>query len=185
MSTVGRSLTTWEQFLELPDPEPGFHLELHDGEVVLVVPAAKPIDVLIQSTLVECLTTAAQGRGRAIQEFPYRPAKNLQFWYADVAYVPNEGLQAMRGDEYPIYSPPLIIEVLSPSNRRSKINAQRAAAFVSGTREFWVIDTLKRSVQVFYPNHQEKLYVASESVPVDVVPGYSLALATLFEGNVP
>ena len=185
MSTVGRALTTWEQFLELPDPEPGFHLELHNGEVVLVVPAAKPIHIYVQILLAEWLTKAAQGCGHGAQEFPYRPAVDLQFWRADVAYVPNEDLEAMRGSEYPIYAPPLIVEVLSPSNRRSKISAQRIAAFAAGTQEFWVIDTLEHSVQVFLPNNQEKLYLTAQSVPVAVLPGYSLLLSILFEGNVP
>ena len=40
--TVGTALTTWEEFVQLPDEEwdneNGTHLELHDGEVVVVAP---------------------------------------------------------------------------------------------------------------------------------------------------
>jgi len=179
MSTIGRALVSWEQFLELPDPEPGFHQELHNGEVVLVAPA-RPLHILVQSVLVEWLTIEAQERGRGAQEFPYRPAENLQFWHADVAYVPKEDWRAMRGNDYPIYAPPLIVEVLSPSNR-SKINAQRVAAFAAGTQEFWIIDTVERAVQVCYPNNQERLYTFGESVPVAVLPSRSLPVAKLFE----
>jgi Uma2 family endonuclease len=180
MSTVGKALVTWEQFLELPDPEPGFHLELHDGEVVLVAPA-RPLHIFVQILLVEWLTAAARGSGHGAQEFPYRPAENLQFWKADVAYVPNEDLLAMRGDDYPIYAPPLIVEILSPSNRRSKIEAQRKAAFAAGTQEFWIVDTVDRSIQVCYSNNTERLYTFAESVPVGVLPGQSLPVAILFE----
>jgi Uma2 family endonuclease len=180
MSTVGRAIVTWEQFLELPDPEPGFHQELHDGEVVLM-PPARPLHILVQSALVEWLTAQALGRGRAVQEFPYRPTENLQFWYADVAYVPKEGLRAMRGDDYPIYSPPLIIEVLSPSNRRSKINRQRTQAFAAGTQEFWIVDTGERSVRVFFPDGRESSYRFDEPVPVTVLPSESVVLDTLLE----
>jgi Uma2 family endonuclease len=180
MSTVGKALTSWEQFMELPDPDPGFQLELHDGELVLVAPP-KPLHIFVQVVLAEWFTAAAQGRGRGAQEFPYRPAENLQFWRADVAYVPNEGWHAMRGNEYPIYAPPLIAEVLSPSNRRSKIAAQRAAAFAAGTEEFWIIDTSTRTVQVFYHAKKERLYGVGESVPLGVLPGASLPVAKLFE----
>ena len=180
MSTVGKALVTWEQFLELPDPEPGFHLELHDGEVVLVAPA-RPLHILVQVLLAEWLTAAAQGRGRGAQEFPYRPAENLQFWRADVAYVPKEDWRAMRGNDYPIYAPPLIVEVLSPSNRATKIKAQRNAAFAAGTQEFWIVDANERSIQVFYPNAEERVYAFGESVPVAVLPGHSLPVAALFE----
>jgi Uma2 family endonuclease len=180
MSTVGKALVTWEQFLELPDPEPGIHLELHNGEVVSVAPP-RPLHLFVQVLLVEWLTAAARGRGRAAQEFPYRPAENLQFWHADVAYVPKEDWRGMRGDHYPIYAPPLIVEVLSPSNRRPKIKAQRIAAFAAGTQEFWIVDTIERSIQVYYPNDQERIYTFAESVPVAALPGESLPVAALFE----
>ncbi len=87
----------------------------------------------------------------------------------------------MGGDDYPVYAPPLIVEVLSPSNRRSKIKAQRSAAFEAGTQEFWVVDTDERSIEVCYSNNQERIYTFAESVPVGVLPGHSLAVATLFE----
>jgi hypothetical protein len=83
VGNVGAALTTWEAFLRLPDAENGTHYELHNGEVV-VVPPPKPNYIYIQSLLVEWLTSTAQGRGCAASEFPYRPAPNLQFWYANV-----------------------------------------------------------------------------------------------------
>lgn len=180
MGTIGRALTTWEQFLQLPDPEPGFHLELHDGEVVLVAPA-RPSHIFVQALLGRWLTIVAEGRGYGVQEFPYRPAKDLQFWKADVAYVPNEGMKAMRGSEYPIYAPPLIVEVLSPSNRRTKIAAQRAAAFAAGTQEFWIIDTNARTVEVFYVDKRERKFTVGEMIPLIALPGALLPVAKLFE----
>jgi Uma2 family endonuclease len=180
MSTVGRALVTWEQFLELPDPEPGFHLELHDGEVVLVAPA-RPLHIFVQMRLAKWLNAVAQESGYGAQEFPYRPAKNLQFWKADVACVPNEDLHAVRGNDYPIYAPPLIVEVLSPSNRRSKMSAQGTAAFAAGTQEFWIVDTAERSIQVFNSDKREQLYAFGESVPVASLPGHSLPISMLFE----
>jgi Uma2 family endonuclease len=176
MSTVGRALVSWEQFLELPDPEPGFHLELHNGEVVLVAPA-RPLHIVVQMRIAKWLSAVAQDAGYDAQEFPYRPAENLQFWTADVAYVTNEDLRAMRGSEYPIYAPPLVIEVLSPSNRRPKIAAQRTAAFAAGTHEFWIVDTVERSIQVFNSDKREQLYAFGESVPVAYLPSHSLPIS--------
>ncbi len=95
--------------------------------------------------------------------------------------MPNKDWQAMRGDVYPIYAPPLIVEVLSPSNRTSKIKAQRIAAFAAGTIEFWVVDTVERSIQVHYPNNTERIYAFADSVPVAVLPGQLLPVASLFE----
>jgi len=98
MGTVSATLTTWEEFLLLPDEEEydkGNHLELHDGEVV-VVPPPRAVHTYKQAWLVKWFTLAAQGQGYAMAEFPYRPAANLQFWRADVAYLPNEDWQALR-----------------------------------------------------------------------------------------
>jgi Uma2 family endonuclease len=98
-----------------------------------------------------------------------------------MAYVPKKDWRGMRGDDYPIYAPPLIVEVLSPSNRLSKIKAQRKAAFGVGTQEFWIVDTLERSIQVSYPDNTQRIYTFGDSVPVAVLPGQSLPVAILFE----
>src|ERR1017187_1573992 len=180
MSTVGAALTTWKEFLQLPDHEDGTHYELHNGEL-FVVPPPQPIHVYIQSLLVEWLTTAAQGRGRAHAEFPYRPAANLQFWRTDVAYLPNDDWRAMRTNEYPVYAPPLVIEVLSPSNRAAKIQRQRVAAFSGGAQEFWVVDPIGRTVEVSLPGNASRIYSLQESVPVTVLPGVFLPVRTIFE----
>jgi len=180
MSTFGTPLTTWEEFLQLPDEEDATHHELHDGEVV-VVSLPRPLDVYMQSLLVQWLTSAAQGMGGAHAEFPYRPATNLQFWHADVAYLPNEDWRAMRTNEYPVYAPPLVIEVLSPSNRPEKIQRKRVAAFSAGTREFWVVDPIGRTVEVSLPGNASRIYGAQESVPVAVLPGVFLPVRIIFE----
>ena len=180
MSTLGAALTTWDEFRELPDGRGGTHFELHDGELV-EAPPPKPNHVYIQSLLVRWLTVAAEGRGWAAQEFPYRPATNLQFWHADVAYVPNEDWQEMRGQEYPVYAPPLIVEVLSPSNRPGEIQRQRVAAFSGGTREFWVVDPESQTVEVSLPGSLSQIYHAGETVPVAVLPGAAFRVVGLFE----
>jgi Uma2 family endonuclease len=180
MSTIGAALTTWEEFVELPDPEDAVHYELHDGEVV-VVPAPKPLHVYIQHLLTEWLTAHAQGRGSGDKEFPYRPVTNLQYWYADVAYVPKEDWRAMRTTEYVVYAPPLVIEVLSPSNRPEKIRRQRIAAFSGGTREFWVVDPVARTIEVSVPGATSRIYREDETVPIAVLDGVLLPVRTIFE----
>jgi Uma2 family endonuclease len=180
MSTVEAALTTWEEFVKLEEEEEnGTHLELHDGEVV-VVPPARPFHIFRQSLLVQWLTQAAKGRGVAVQEYPYRPAANLQYWVADVAYLPKKEWEAMRTDEYYVYSPPLIIEVLSPSNRRAKIERQRLIAFSGGTREFWVVDPKSRTIEVFALGRPSQVYGVGEKISVATLPGAKFPVAELF-----
>jgi Uma2 family endonuclease len=94
------------------------------------------------------LESLAGERGVVATEFPYRPVPNLQYWFADVAYIPKADWDALPPNEYPIYAPPLIVEVLSPSNTTAKVARQRIVAMSAGAEEFWVVDADKRTVQV-------------------------------------
>ena len=151
MSSLAHSLVSWQDFLRLPErPETGRRHELHDGEVV-IVPPARPLHIKMQKAIEQLLELAGD-RGVVTTEFPYRPVVNLQFWFADVAYIPWMDWDAMPPNEYPVYAPPLIVEVLSPSNTPSKVNRQRIVAMSSGTEEFWVIDADARTIHVTRPD---------------------------------
>jgi Uma2 family endonuclease len=148
MSSLAQSLVTWEEFLQLPErPETDKRYELHDGEIV-TVPPARPLHIKLQKRIERLLEAAAGNRGVVTTEFPYRPVTNLQYWFADVAYIPQAVWDALPPDEYPVYAPPLIVEVLSPSNSPAKVNRQRIVALSAGTEEFWVVDAERRTVQV-------------------------------------
>ena len=165
MSSLAQSLVTWEEFVRLPErPETGKRYELHDGEVI-VVPPARPLHIKLQKRLERLLETAAGDRGVVTMEFPYRPVPNLQYWFADVAYIPQADWEALPPDEYPVYAPPLIVEVLSPSNTPAKVNRQRIVALSAGAREFWVVDAERRTVQVTDLGGS-KVYAAGEAIPL-------------------
>jgi Uma2 family endonuclease len=179
MSTVATPLTSWEDFLLIPYARNGERYELRDGEVT-VVPPARPRHVYLQIRFAKQLTETAKDHGSGAQEFPYRPARNLQLWYADVAYIPNDDLQVMNATEYSIYSPPLIIEILSPSNRPEEINRKRVAAFSCGTREFWLVDSEAQTIEVSMPGAPTRVFKAGDYVPVASIPGALLDLSRIF-----
>jgi len=126
MSSLTHSPVNWQEFLRLPERPPNAQrYELHDGEVV-GVPPARPLHKKIQKRIERLLETLAETRGVVSTEFPYRPADNLQYWVADVAYVLQADWDAPPPDDYPIYASPLIVDVLSPSDRpaRSTVNGR-------------------------------------------------------------
>ena len=165
MSSLTQSLVTWQEFLRLPErPETGKRYELHDGEVALV-PPARPIHIKIQKQIERLLEQVAGDRGVVTTEFPYRPVPNLQFWFADVAYIPKADWDALPPHEYPVYAPPLIIEVLSPSNTAAKLARQRIVAMSAGTQEFWVVDSEARSVLVTSVTETRE-YAMGSSIPL-------------------
>src|SRR5882724_1108119 len=111
-----------ERFLQLPErPKNAQRYELHDGEIV-IVPPARPLHHKLKKRIEQLLEELAGERGIVTTEYPYRPVLNLQFWFADVAYVPKADWDGLPPDEYPVYAPPLIVEVLSLSNKPAKVN---------------------------------------------------------------
>jgi Uma2 family endonuclease len=114
MSSLAHSPVTWQDFLRLPErPETGQRYELHDGEVI-VVPPARPLRIKLQKRIEQLLEALAAERGTVTIEFPYRPVLNLQFWFADVAYIPKSDWDALPPDEYPVYAPPLSSKCFHP-----------------------------------------------------------------------
>ena len=179
MSSLAQSLVTWQEFLRLPErPETGKRYELHDGEVVLV-PPARPLHIKLQKRIEGLLETHAGSRGVVVVEFPYRPVPNLQYWFADVAYVPRADWDALPPNEYPIYAPPLIVEVLSPSNTPAKVNRQRILALSAGTQEFWVVDPEMRTVQ-FTGLRGTNVYAAGAAIPVSILGGDFVSVEQIF-----
>jgi len=179
MSTLARSLVTWEEFLRLPErPEGSQRYELQDGEVV-IVPPARPLHIKLQKRIERLLEALAGERGVVTIEFPYRPVVNLQYWVAEVAYVPKPDWDALPPDEYPIYSPALIVEVLSPSNTPAKLNRQRIVAMSAGTEEFWVVDPENRTVLVTDLSGA-RIYASADTIPLTIFGGSAIAVDDIF-----
>ena len=178
MSSLADSLVTWEEFLRLPErPENGIRYELHDGEVV-IVPAPRPRHVKVQKRIQDLLAPLVGNRAVVPTEFPCRPAPNLQYWVADVACVLRAQWDALPPDQWPVCTPALIIEVLSPSNTPAKVSRQRIVAMSAGTEEFWVADADKRTVMVTDLSGT-KLYKEGDTI-VSAVLGGAIAVAEIF-----
>ncbi len=180
MSTLAHALVSWDDFVRLPEaPGPAERYELHDGEVV-VVPPPRPLHLKIQTRTERLLQAIAADRGIVRIEFPYRPLPNLQYWIADVVYIPQAEWDAMPLDSYPVYAPPLIVEVLSPSNIPAKVNRQRIVALSGGTQEFWVVDPSNRTVQITNLTGTEK-FAAGSSLPVRILGAATIPVEAVFE----
>ena len=68
-------------------------------------PPTRLLHIKRQKRIEQLLETAARDLGVVTIEFPYHPILNLQFWFADVAYVPKSDWDALPPDECPVYAP--------------------------------------------------------------------------------
>lgn len=78
--------------------------------------------------------------------------------------------------------PDLVVEVLSPSNSRGEMARKRKEYFFAGIRLVWEIDPRKRTAEVFSAPDESTAITAGGSLDGgDVLPGFRLPLAKLFE----
>ncbi len=78
--------------------------------------------------------------------------------------------------------PDLAVEVLSPSNTRAEMERKRREYFLGGCRLVWEIDPVKKTARVYTAPDESKLVREKGKLNGgDVLPGFELSLAHLFE----
>jgi Uma2 family endonuclease len=172
-STTTR-LMTFEEYEKIPNP-PGGRYELHHGELVKVG-YPKNLHVQVQWQLRQLLHNAAGDAGRVYTEFPYRPLPEHECWGADVAFVIKDRWGSI--DEYLMGAPELVVEVLSPSKKATELLKKRNLCLENGSREFWIVDTDHRQVEVSTPDGHSVTYKSGQQIPLFF--GGSLAIEEIF-----
>ena len=163
MATPTR-LMTFAEFEQMPDRE-GFRLELHHGQPVYV-PPAKWKHFVVQDQIRILLQNAAGEIGRAATEFGFRPVLEHEYIVADVGFVSHSRWNAAKAKPYFEGAPDLVVEVLSPSNRRGEMLDKKALCLENGAQEFWVVDTERREVKVSTADGKTLTYREGEAIPL-------------------
>jgi Uma2 family endonuclease len=164
VATTPTRLMTFEEFEQLPDP-PGGRYELHHGETVFV-PPPKHGHYKIQLRLRSLLENAAGRLGVVGIEMGFRPRGEREYWVADVIFVAQDRWNSVPMDGYFSGSPDLVIEVLSPSNVRRKMQDKRELCLATGSREFWIVNMDLRQVEVSAPGGPSITYKSGQQIPL-------------------
>jgi Uma2 family endonuclease len=102
----------------------------------------------------------------------------------DIAFISWDRLPGRKAPTTPILdlAPDLAVEVLSRSNTKKEIKRKLAEYFEAGVRVVWLIDPRSRTVVVqTSPTKGTKLDESQKLEGGDVLPGFSLPLAEMFE----
>ena len=77
--------------------------------------------------------------------------------------------------------PTLIVEILSPSNRKETVVDKLAEYLGAGVRVVWLVDPDAATVAVHRPNAAPVVYGRADAIPGGPeLPGFTLALADVF-----
>jgi len=82
-------------------------------------------------------------------------------------------------------APDFIIEIVSPATIKKDLNEKSRLYEESGVREYWIVQPNDQTVTVFTLSEAgqyqlRKIYSASEEVPVNIFPGFSIQLEAVF-----
>jgi Uma2 family endonuclease len=101
---------------------------------------------------------------------------------ADVAFISNERLAQGQSQGYLDVAPELIVEIMSPDDRWSKVMEKLEEYFAAGVRTVWVADPRLQCLYVYRSlTEVERLTVEDELSGGDVLPGFTVSVAELFE----
>jgi Uma2 family endonuclease len=79
-------------------------------------------------------------------------------------------------------TPDLVVEVLSPSNTKREMDLKLRDYFQAGVRLAWIIDPEQETAAVYHSEHDATPFAAGGTLDgEEVLPGFSLSLAELFE----
>lgn len=169
-----RSGLTWEAFIELPD-ELLKHAELLDGEVHQVASPARPHQQTLINLIGAMLPWVQTHGGEIAPDIHVQIAARRGYqpdlaWY-EPARVPASG-------NY-IAPPNFVVEILSPSTRRTDGLRKPTDYFSVGVQEMWLIDVDARWVIALRPTSLSSEWRDGDTITTPVLPGFEIAVTDL------
>jgi len=98
----------------------------------------------------------------------------------DIAFIARERAET-PSVFYHSGAPDLAIEVLSPSDRRGRVERKTALWLELGAKSVWNVDPQKRTVEVVHAEDNRWLFNEHDELVDDTVPGFRVPVSKIFE----
>ena len=181
---VAPKIWTDEEFMALPDD--GHHYEIINGELIDMGNSGA-LHGYVCSTLMILLGgyVRQHNLGAMLDSSTAFKMKNGNKRSPDIAFFAKERLQgiAVLPSGYLEGAPDLAVEVLSPGNTVEEIDDKLTEYFENGSRLVWVINPTQHYVLVYRSAQEpDRLLKGKDSLDgEEVIPGFTLAIADLFQ----
>ena len=139
---------------------------------------------LLQGRLCTLLGQWADGRGDVGTEWRFSllpTGEKPSSLVPDVAFVANGRLYPEAGDarERPVLAPDIVVEILSPSDRKRLLETKIALYFDQGTKLVIIADPAARTVRMREP-HRDELSPIGTVANCNAFPDLAIDVASLF-----
>jgi len=100
----------------------------------------------------------------------------------DVLYISKERYEKVRSASFLDVAPELVIEILSPDDRWANIMEKLHEYFESGVLVVWIVDAKARHAYAYRSVTDVKKFLLDDDlIAEDILPGFSMKVADLFE----
>ncbi len=189
MSTTSIALITAEELMELPRGE-GFRYELIDGELEKTMSPGFPHGRMGARLMVPLgQFVLERGLGEVFLaetgfQLTFDPDTVLA---PDISFISKERLEQVG--EYPNRywpsAPDLVVEILSPSDRPSKVIKKTTLWLKHGAKQVWIVNGKDRTVVIHRSASDRETFSGSDDLKADdLLPGFRLSLDRIFSTSV-
>jgi Uma2 family endonuclease len=96
----------------------------------------------------------------------------------DVSFVAKD--RSQHSDGYYLGPPDLAVEVLSPSDRRGKVERKLSLWLELGTRSVWLVNPRRRTVEVISSTGERRMLHETDELVDDTIPGFRVTVSEIF-----
>jgi Uma2 family endonuclease len=181
MSTTTQThLMTAEELGNLPD-EPLRH-ELIKGELLTMpLPKLEHGRVAANLTFLLAQHVRVNRLGKIFTEGGYKIESDPDTVLGpDVSFVSINHL-ALSPEGYHDGPPDLAVEVISPSDRRGRIERKLGLWLETGARSVWHVNPRRRTVEVISSTGERRTLRETDELVDDTVPGFRVKVSEIFE----
>ncbi len=175
-------LVTAEEFARIPDDD--HHYELVEGRVIRMSPPGSRHAVLaVRVAVLLAQHAEANGLGSVMANGGVRLATNPDtVREPDIAFVRRDRIPDAGVPEGFWPGPPdLVVEIRSPGDRRSEIQAKVADYLARGVRLVWVVDPRTKTVTTYQLHALPITHNEEDELDAgDVVPGFTCPVRRIF-----
>jgi Uma2 family endonuclease len=176
-------LITGEEFFHSPDLGP---CELVDGRIV-PLPPTRPehgeIELNLGSELKAWVRSSGRGRASGGEVGLYIRRNPDTVRAADLIFISHERYARWGNATYLDVAPELVVEVMSPTDRRSDVLEKVGDYLSAGVDRVWVVDPKLQCVLAYRTlTDVQRFEMGDVLADEELLPGFSVPISDLFPG---